>query len=231
MSIFEAAIGWLAPPVCLGCGEEGSAFCEACIAGEVTPFGSRCWRCGSLSSRSRTCDRCRQSGTPRHVWASTDYEPIAKKLIAAYKFGHLRAAAEPITSIMADTFLGFNSDKQVKEAGYLIVPVPSATSRLRERGFGHAELLAKILSGKLGLEYKPVLGRIGQNRQVGSSRPNRLSQTAGTYFIKQIDKVKGRNILLVDDVITTGATLRAAAQALRAAGAKQIDALVFAKRL
>lgn len=231
MSVFEAAIGWLAPPVCIGCGEEGSALCEACLAAEVIPFGGRCWRCGSLSNRSRTCDRCRAAGTPRHVWVSTDYETLAKKLIAAYKFGHLRAAAQPISLIMSETFLGFNSEEQIKKTGYLIVPVPSATSRIRERSFGHAELLAKSISKKLGFQYVQALGRIGQNRQVGSTRGSRLSQTAGTYFIKQAHKVKGRNILLVDDVITTGATLRAATQTLRAAGAKQIDSLVFAKRL
>lgn len=231
MSLLEQAVGWLAPPQCVGCGEEGTALCEACIASEIIPFGPRCWRCGKLSQNSRTCSSCRHTGTPRSVWVSTDYQGIPQKLVTIYKFGHLRAASEQIANIMADTFLSFNSDEMLKKADYLLTPIPTATSRIRQRGFGHSELLAAKLAQKLDLQPQNLLARIGQQRQVGTRRTDRLSQAKSSYFIRHNRGIQGRNILLIDDVVTTGATLQAATAVLRKAGAKHVDALIFAKRL
>jgi len=231
MSLIEAAIGWLAPPTCIGCGQEGSVLCEGCGAAEVTPFGVKCWRCGALSERAKTCKRCYRPGSPRHVWVTTDYEGLSKELIRIYKFGHLRAAAGPLTAMMAETFLSHNSDEEIQKANYLIVPIPTATSRIRQRGFGHAELLAASLSKKLKLEHKSSLRRLGQQRQVGSRRAQRLKQSEGNYYLPNPESVAGRHILLVDDVITTGATLQTSTSVLKQSGTKRVDALVFAKRL
>ncbi len=231
MSVLESAIGWLAPATCVGCGVEGSALCISCSATEILPHGQRCWRCGAISEGGRTCKRCRQVGSPRYVWISTDYEGVAKKLVQKYKFGQLRAVATSIATVMAETFLSFNSDAEIGKLDYLVVAVPTATSRVRQRSFDHAGLLAKSVARRLRLQSCPALGRIGQARQLGTSRSVRLAQPAGSYFIRDAKAINGRNVLLIDDVLTTGATLQAATSALRRAGAKRVDALVFAKRL
>jgi len=114
---------------------------------------------------------------------------------------------------------------------YLIVPVPTATRRARERGFAHSELLAKTIAADLKIEYWPGLRRLGQTRQLGAKREDRLIQLSNSFAAKNSRRVAGRKILLIDDVLTTGGTLIAASKCLRAAGAKQVDALVFAKRL
>ena len=132
---------------------------------------------------------------------------------------------------MAETFLQFNSDSQIAAANYLVVPVPTATSRMRARSFDHAELLAKHFAQSLKIEHSKVLARLGHSRQLGAKRSVRLTQQLGNYYALSPKTIKGRNVLLVDDVLTTGATLRAATKVLRAAGAKHVDALVFAKRL
>jgi ComF family protein len=131
--------------------------------------------------------------------------------------------------MMARAFLENNGGGTLNN--YLVVPIPTATKRARERGFGHAELLAKRAAAKLKLEYRPVLRRLGQSRQLGASREARLKQLNSSFAAKNPRIVAGRKILLVDDVVTTGGTLIAATQALRAAGAAQVDALLFAKRL
>lgn len=230
MSFIEAAIGWLAPPLCLTCGDEGAVLCELCVAAEILPYGARCWNCGSMSERARTCPKCR-TGSPRFVWISTDYLATSRQLLSAYKFGHLRAAAPLLADLMVDTYWGFNDEETAKKNDYLIVPIPTASSRRRERGFDHAGLLAKYISNKLGLDKANILGRIGQKRQVGAHRSERWLQAENSYFIKNDSGLKGRNLLLVDDVVTTGATLKAATKLLRQAGAGHVDALVFAKKL
>lgn len=228
MSIFELTIGWLAPPSCIGCGEEGELLCEPCIQSDILPYGERCFLCGAISIRCRTCKKCRQS-SPRHVWVATDYAGAAKELLKTYKFGHTRQAARPLSRLMADELQQFNSDTDIDGANYLVVPVPTASSRVRARGFDHSYLLAKGLASQLNLKYSPALGRLGQARQVGAKRAERIKQQTAQYFLRR--PVQGQNILLVDDVVTTGATLRSATKTLRAAGAKKVDALVFAKSI
>ncbi|MGH7157204.1 MAG: ComF family protein [Candidatus Saccharimonadales bacterium] len=231
MSLLEAAVGWLAPPQCVGCSLEGSALCQACATSEILPFGERCWRCNSLSPHCRTCPKCRLPGSPSFVWINTDHEGLVRQLISLYKFGHQRVAAEPIAELMVDNFRDFNSSQDILSKNYLVVPIPTATSRIRERGFGHSELLARKIALKLRLEQTNALRRLGQIRQLGSKREDRLRQLASSFAVKNPKLVASRRILLVDDVVTTGGTLMAATKVLRAAGATQVDALLLAKRL
>jgi len=231
MSLLESAIGLLSPPQCVGCGLEGTALCKTCAASEILPFGERCWRCNSLSPACRTCLKCRLPGSPSFVWINTDHEGLVRELISLYKFGHQRVAAEPIAQLMADNFWRFNSAGGVRAKNYLVVAIPTATSRRRARGFGHSELLARKIALKLRLERANTLRRLGQTRQLGSKREDRLTQLQGSFAVKNHHQVYGRNILLVDDVITTGGTIMTATKALRSAGAAQVNALLFSKRL
>ncbi len=228
MSIFETAIGWLAPPECLLCGAEHTAFCELCAEAEILPYGEHCAFCGAVSPSGQTCRTCHRMSAPNRVWIATDYQGAAQTVLQAYKFGHLRAAADSLAALMVGTFCFYNLELP---SDYLVVSVPTATVRRRARGFDHADLLAQKIAAKLNLDYYPALSRLGQTRQVGAKRAQRQKQQAQAYRVRRPDKLKGRRILLIDDVVTTGATLRAATKTLRQAGAKKVDALVFAKRL
>ena len=231
MNVLEAVIGWVAPPQCINCGREGSALCFGCSTSEIVPYGEQCWGCNALSPGGRTCTKCRAGGSPRFVWITTNYSGAAKKLVKIYKFGHQRAAANVLSGLMLGTLLDFNDKSKIAKLNYLVVPIPTATARARQRGFGHGELLARVLSHKIALQSATALGRLGQTRQLGSKRSDRLKQPEGNYFVRQPRIITGRNILLVDDVVTTGATIREVTKVLRAAGARRVDALIFAKRL
>ena len=231
MSIFERTISLLAPPICVGCGVGGVGLCEGCIASQIVGYGERCWRCGRLSAGCRTCKSCRWFRGPRYVWLPTNYEDLAARTIKAYKFQHKRYLSEDIAGLMTETFWEYNSSEIIKRSGYLVVSLPTATARIRERGFDHSSLLAKTIAQKLNMEYRPVLGRLAQDSQVGAIRTQRLKQLEGKFFVKNEKAVNGRNVLLIDDVLTTGGSLRAAVKCLRLAGAKHVDALVFAKKL
>lgn len=230
MNIIEYAIGWLAPPQCIGCGIEGFCLCEACSTSEIVPYGEHCFDCGARSDGAKTCPKCSHGGAPRFVWITSNYEGLAKQIIQQLKFGSVRACAKDIAFLMCETYKDFalNPGDNPK---YIVVPVPTATQRVRHRGFDHSQLLAKQISEQLNIKLTPALGRIGQTRQVGSKRTDRIKQAKDKYYVKHPSLVADQNILLIDDVTTTGATLRSAAKTLRKMGAKRVDALVFAKRL
>ncbi len=165
------------------------------------------------------------------MWISSEYFGLTKQIIKQYKFHHVRPLANEMAKVMAHSLHGYNSPAELVKLNYLIVPVPTATTRSRERSFDHASLLAQKVAKELNFVSKSPLLRIGQASQVGSSRDVRLKQTKGAYVLPRKHLVTGRNILIVDDVLTTGATLREVAKVLRKGGARRVDALVFAKRL
>jgi len=228
MSIFETVISLIAPSECINCGSEGYSLCMECSQIAIIPYGERCWSCGALTDNGRTCPSCRRTGSPGRVWVVTNHENLARDLLKDYKFDENRAAAESIAGMMVTRLKGGIG---TNISDYLVVPVPTATKRARERGFDHSVLLARKIAPKLGLPYQTVLGRLGQSRQVGSVRSERLAQMSDKFWVKNPKTVFGRKILLIDDVVTTGATVNAASKTLRQAGAVRVDALIFAKRL
>lgn len=91
----------------------------------------------------------------KHVWVCTEYQGAAKQLIHDFKFAHKQAAADPLTRLMVDCLPFLSPDT-------IISHVPTASSRVRKRGYDHAELLAKALAGNLGLSHASLLIRTGQ---------------------------------------------------------------------
>ena len=231
MSFLETTIGWVAPPQCVLCGREGSSLCLGCATSGIVPYGQQCWLCNQVSVRGRTCPKCRTGGSPRFVWITTNYDAVAKDLVKLYKFSHQRAAAHSLSQLMVETLHDFNTPAELAKLNYLLVPVPTATSRIRQRGFDHSALLTRTIARQLGGECVGAMGCLGQTRQLGAKRADRLSQPEGNYFVRRPRVVDGRNVLIIDDVVTTGATLKAVTKLLRVAGANRVDALVFAKKL
>jgi ComF family protein len=109
----------------------------------------------------------------------------------------------------------------------LVVPIPTSTTHVRARGFDHAQKIAQYVAKDSNLHPLNALRRTDQKRQVGASRATRVQQIRGIFRV--VSSVKNAHILLVDDVITTGATIEEAARTLKNAGAKTINAVVFAK--
>lgn len=175
------------------------------------------------------CDRCevkleRASGGRVAVpgseaaWAACRYEGVARDLVAALKFrGRLalaRRAAEAIAAAApADLLDG------------AIVPVPPAPWRLRRRGHDPAEEIALALAILTQLPFRPTLARSSGPRQVGRRRADRLADPPVVHVVEGVPA----RAVLVDDVVTTGATLAACARGLRSAGAGRVVAVAFAR--
>lgn len=221
MRLTEKIVGVLAPFDCLGCGSEGSLMCNDCSTLACPLVPSRCYLCRTSTTQFAVCASCKRRSSLKHVWVSTELVGLARRLLHVYKFERAQAASIQISYFMSQLPAAADS---------IIVSVPTASSRVRERGYDHASLLAKELARLAGRPYASSLHRLNQTRQVGTKRSERLSQLRGMLRVSRDSRIRGASILLVDDVVTTGATLEEAARVLKTAGAKTISAIVFAQR-
>jgi ComF family protein len=155
------------------------------------------------------------------VYVATVYDGPAKDMVWQLKFQGAQTAAQIMARQMTRVL--------VKDEPACVVPVPTATGRVRRRGYDQARLLARQLARRGHLPYVEVLKRQGQAHQVGANREQRLWQLQTAFRACNLSAVRGRRLILVDDVVTTGATLEAAAAVLRAAGARRVDAVTFAQ--
>ena len=224
MAGLDSLVGVLAPHQCIACGLEGSLLCVLCLGAAGDPLPPRCAGCHKLSEASQTCKSCKQWLVVDSVFVATAYEGIYEDLLFALKFDCKRQAAEPIAKIMSKSAIDIN-----KEA--VLCPVPTAPSRIRQRGFDHTKLITKKISKNLNMEINSFLSRNTNTRQFGASRANRLRQMENEFYLAKGSEVKNKDIVLIDDVITTGATLSGCARILKKSGAKSVRAIVFAQKM
>ncbi len=140
------------------------------------------------------------------------------------KFNRHRHFAREFGMILSDRLPYIDSST-------IVISIPTASSRVRRRGFDQSEIIAKTISTNLGLRYHKWLIKISQEDQIGQHRKQRFDQIQKNLKLVPITDLKNTSILLVDDITTTGATLEVAASLLRAGGARHVDAVVVARHL
>lgn len=222
MLLLEKLIGVYAPHVCLGCAaEEDRLLCLSCRAA-LAYVPSRCYRCRAVTKDFDVCVSCRRYTPLRRVLVLTHYDDLPKELLHHAKYERARSGIAEMAELMKPLLQFVPSDT-------VFVPVPTATSRVRQRGYDQAVGLAEVLSALAGTSCSHSLARLGQAHQVGAGRKERLEHLQGAFRVTRPKEVAGKHIILVDDVLTTGATLETAARVLKKAGAKQVDAIVFSQ--
>lgn len=218
-SLLEKMVAILAPHHCIICGKEDNIICENCLFSEQKMLSPTCCLCATPNADWRVCDKCRVQVTLGYIWPASEYSGAVKQLVHLLKYERAKAAHQPLAALIEDA-MPFGE--------WLIVPVPTEPKRIRQRGYDHAQLIARHVAQLRHLPYYQVLLRVQHARQVGENRVQRLVQAAGMFAVSPRVNVKGAKIVLIDDVCTTGATLTAAAKALHDAGAAEIHACVAA---
>jgi ComF family protein len=153
------------------------------------------------------------------------YTGPARACLHALKYDGEQRLVEPLAELMAAQW------RRAAVGGEMIVPVPAHAARRRERGFDQAELLARAVAAGLGLPLAVALGRTSRTTaQHRLGRGARAGNVAAAFEVLagQAPAIRGRWVILIDDVVTTGATLAGCARALHAAGAAAVSALTLA---
>jgi len=221
-------LDWVYPPECVGCGLPGFHCCDHCQ--DLIRFLSHpaCYLCGrSIPEGHHICEDC----TPAEVafdglCSSAFYEGIIKTCVQALKYENRQGLGGFFTALLLDCLSNYTWELDQ------LIPVPLSPDRIKTRGYNQSALLGRPVALALGLHYVPFgLRRIRSTRsQVELSADERRDNVKGA-FRAVTEIVAKKSVLLVDDVITTGSTLDACAEALKAAGAKSVYCLTLARTL
>ena len=230
---FRRVLDYILPVQCKACGRVipsamgPSGFCDPCWATARLFTGPACSRCGRPfeSGPDHPCAAC-ESRPPAYdrAAAAGPYEGVLAQAITLFKYRRKTGLARPLGALLADRLAALPPVD-------LVIPIPLHPRRLREREFNQSLLLAQEVSRPAGLPlaYQAV-ARVGwAPPQVELSGPDRLTNVRGAFEVRDASAVAERSVLLVDDVMTTGATVNECAKALRKAGAAAVYVLTVAR--
>jgi len=212
---------WPSQPLCTSCIErfaQPTVRCPTCaLTLDGTPQTTQTRPCPNCTEHPSPLDNCVAAVSYTYPWATC---------IARFKF-----QADPsLARALADLMRHAPWVEPALDAAHLLVPMPLTSTRLRERGYNQALELARQLAPDK--THAHTLLRSGHSaHQVGASREERLDHVRDAFWIapERMSAVRGQRVVLVDDVMTTGASMYEAARALRAAGAVHITGLVLAR--
>ena len=232
------------PPCCLVCGErlDEGVFCEQCTQGIKAVPPPFCDRCGApISPDRRVCGRCEQGPGPPYEWSQAlgQYTGTLREAIHRLKYNGKRALAEPLGMLLEASIDSSSSplirrDLPNGQAAFdVVVPVPLDAWRMRRRGFNQAERIARVVARERGWRVEAdSIVRVRRTRSQTALAPDaRIENVRGAFAARSSMCFAGRTVLIVDDVVTTGSTVTACADAARSAGATRICVVALARGL
>ncbi|MES2023125.1 MAG: ComF family protein [Patescibacteria group bacterium] len=220
MNLLETILNLVYPVNCVLCGKNGEDLCVECLA--------------ESPEAEREC--------ARWIFPLFDYRhPPVKKAVWLLKYKGKRGLAKIFAKVLYGRILEELADLEIFEnfREPILIPIPLSTKRKNERGFNQAELICKNLinfeeNNKINKNFTletNILIKIKNNNEHQAritDRSKRLKNIIGSFAVQNLEKIKNRNIILIDDVTTTGATLNEAKKMLKQAGAKKVIAFTVA---
>jgi competence protein ComFC len=222
----------LFPIECAGCGQEDTWLCQDCLLKLPLAKNSTCFFCEKENSSGATCPACAANHDLDGVFVGTEYSNrVVGQLIRKLKYSFARELGETLGEIACLSWAKMVTAEKfhgLAWQNFIVTPIPLHQKRFNWRGFNQSAMIGEFFAGRFKLEYQELLLRTKyktpQAKLGGAERKNNID---GCFAAD--GEIKWKNILLVDDVATTGSTLNEAAKTLKAAGANQVWALVIAK--
>ena len=232
------------PPICLNCGkyldlrEKTNPQTFEALAREFL-----CAQCSASIKLNNTffCPVCRARipagekichfDSVYLLAAASNYDdPVIQNLIHSFKYRKFETLSFILGEILIQYIEELIRNSALEIRNFSVIPIPLHSKRERERGFNQAELLSKKIASRFNLPLLKNLRRVKEtDPQVGKKGEDRLKNIEGCFAIREPEEIRSKNIILIDDVFTSGATINEAVRILKEAGAKKIIALVVAK--
>ncbi len=227
-------LDFLFPKTCIGCNKFGSYFCDNCVS-EIKQSELVCPFCERASLGGAVHPVCKRKYGLDGLWSLGIYQGSLRKSIQKLKYKWVSEMAKDLVNITL-TYWALNSpiilDEVKKDQGksWVVTSVPLYPSRQKWRGFNQSELLARLFAAKLGLKYENTLKRIRNTKpQMKLLSPERKQNIKNAFVLAPNSSLITHNVLLVDDVWTTGSTLKECCYQLKRGKAKKVWALTIAR--
>ncbi len=226
----ENLLNILFPPTCMFCSAVGKVFCLECLQKCTLIYSTECIICGEPTLFGQTHYHCSSLYTPKSTFSLFEYEHYTRECIRRAKY-----STKEFMALKELTIYGIT---QAQQLGYklspktLLIPIPLNKFRQKDRGFNQAEIIAKQFSRRFGVRMTTKVLRRTKNtkRQVSKTRFERFANVADAFEVYPKIYIAGKTLVLVDDVLTTGATLLEATKTLYKAGAGEVHCVTLSKR-
>jgi competence protein ComFC len=209
ITMIERVLQLVAPHPCSGCAKVGTLLCHNCKNNIIEEPFFGCILCGK-PKLSGICD-FHQTPLARAFTVGSRTGTL-EILINKYKFEHAKAAVFPLAELLDETL-------PVLPSGIEIIPIPTVRSHIRERGYDQVDLLARQFGSLRNIPITRAITRRNKATQHKVGKNEREAQAGAAFVLPEGYSLQGKVVLLLDDVVTTGATLQAAATLLQGAGA------------
>jgi len=229
LMFWEALMDIIFPPQCLICEKDvlsTKIVCESCFSRIDINDTFFCGKCGSrMAMNKRLC----HFDFPYILGAAGSYKnEVLKNLIKGMKFRSIKMAADPLSELL----IRYAREIDFSWQNFLVIPMPLSKQRERRRGFNQSELIAEGFAKNIGLPFENNILVRHKNSTPQSELKNwenREENVRDCFSVKTPEIIKNRNVVLIDDVLTSGSTMLSAANILKEAGVKRLVALVLAK--
>lgn len=226
-------LDFLFPKRCVQCGKIGSYICPNCFSYLSFDTKTLCLVCQRTTVDGLTHPGCLRKYAIDGSFSAIPYNKTAQKLIYSFKYKpYLSDLKNFLGDLLFEKLSQDESFQMLLRNKWVFVPIPLSSSKLRKRGYNQSEILANELSKKLGFEVQNSLKRIKETKpQFGLKLKDRRKNVKGAFAIKKKKKyqMKGAHIFLVDDLLTSGATLMEGAKVLKRRGAKRVIGITLAR--
>lgn len=222
------ALDFLFPQSCVGCGKEGAFLCLSCLKLLPRLLPPVCPKCGRPQVNGDVCPNCSHwLSVLAGIRSPFRFEGVMRQAIHELKYRNFRALAQPLACLLCD----YLADNPLPAD--VLVPVPLHPKRLRERGYNQSRRLAREMGKMMNVPVVDdcLFRQRYTSPQTRTSSAEERKRNIANAFACHNDKLRDKQVLLIDDVATSGATLDACAAALKAAGASSVWGLVLAREI